>query len=132
MVWFKFNLNASASIVSGSSLLLIIVVQSNFINLLQEAQNMFSRRRVSAVKTLAAWNRVSFEGHISTVAVFSQRYRWVLKLTLAPSLPLSPFYWKVFDRKGQSFHAYFHYEIVKIHNPHCWIKSTVVVGDANS
>lgn len=30
----------------------------------------------------------------------------------------------VFVRTSQSFHAYFHYEIVKIHNPHYWIKST--------
>lgn len=44
-----------------------------------------------------------------------------------PSLTLS----SVFVRIGQSFHAYFHYEIVKIHNPHCWIKSTGG-GTANS
>lgn len=53
-----------------------------------------------------------------------------------PPFPLAlfPFYRVVSFvsvRIGQSFHAYFHYKIVKIHNPYCWIKPTRG-GTANS
>lgn len=68
------------------------------------------------------------EGQISTVAISnSVNVKSCSFPYIPPSLSVFPFYRAasfVFVHIGQSFHAYFHYEIVKIHNPHCWIKST--------
>lgn len=66
------------------------------------------------------------ECQIYSVAV-SNRVNGRSQISPCLSLSLFPFHRVVssmFVRIGQSFHAYFHYEIVKIHNPHCWIKST--------